>query len=158
MNKSVVAFLSAMAGAIGSGIAVSQKETEKIMAVKKMSDKHLGLYLMMNQWVKVKQHGKNVADYLLSNGYKKIAIYGMSYVGETLLEELKDTEVTIAYGIDKNFDNIYSNIKIISDDDEMDAVDAVIVTPISFFDDIEDKLNDKLDCPIISIEDILFEL
>lgn len=158
MNKPVVAFLSAMAGAIGSGIAVSKKETQKTKYAKKMSDKHQVLYLMMNQWVKVKQQGKNVSNYLLSNNYKRIAIYGMSYVGETLVEELRDTDVTIAYGIDKNSDDIYSTFEIVSVNDQLDPVDAVIVTPVFFFDEIEEALNEKLDCPIISIEDILFEL
>jgi len=158
MNKAVVALLSAAAGAIGSGIVVSNKETEKTKAAKKMSDKHLGLYLMMNQWVKVKQQGKNVADYLLAHNYKKIAIYGMSYVGETLVEELKDTDVQIAYAIDKNSENIYSNLEIISGDGELEHVDAVIVTPIFFFSEIEESLSGKLNCEIISLEDILYEV
>ena len=57
---------------------------------RELAEKHLALFLMMNQWVKVKQEGKNLSCYFEKNGYKKIAIYGMSYAGETLLEELKE--------------------------------------------------------------------
>lgn len=32
--------------------------------------------------------------------YKKVAIYGMSYVGENLIEEIKETNVEAVYGID----------------------------------------------------------
>jgi hypothetical protein len=99
-----------------------------------------------------------VADYLQTHGYKKIAIYGMSYVGETLVEELKNSDVEIAYVIDRNADNISVDFKIVSGEGQLDDVDAVIVTPVFFFSDIEEELSDKLDCPIISIEDILFEL
>ena len=94
---------------------------------------------MMNQWVKVKQEGKNLAQYLDKKGYKKIAIYGMSYAGETLLEELKGTEIQIAYGIDKNVENIYSELDIFSLDDTYANVDAIVVTAITFFDEVHKK-------------------
>ena len=59
----------------------------------------MSLFLMMNQWVKVKQDGKNLSSYFEKEGYKQIAIYGMSYAGETLMEELIDSPVTVKYGI-----------------------------------------------------------
>lgn len=123
-----------------------------------MSDKHLSLFLMMNQWVKVKQEGKNLSTYFEKNGYKKIAVYGMSYAGETLFDELKNTDITIEYGIDKNADSIYMDVDVVSIDDAMEPVDAVVVTAISFFDDIKDQLSVKIDCPILSLEDILYDV
>lgn len=41
----------------------------------------------------------------------------MRYAGETLIEELKDTTISVIYGIDKNANAVYSNIKIISIDE-----------------------------------------
>lgn len=123
-----------------------------------MSDKHLALFLMMNQWVKVKQKGKKLSTYFEQNGYKRIAIYGMSYAGETLMEELRDTDVQVVYGIDKKADSIYADVDIVTMDDTLEEVDAVVVTAITFYDEIEDKLSDKIDCPIISLEDILYEI
>jgi hypothetical protein len=113
---------------------------------------------MMNQWVKVKQEGKNLASYFEKNGYKKIAVYGMSYAGETLLDELKDTDIKVAYGIDQKADSIYTDVDIVTMDDDFEEVDAVVVTAITFFDEIEDRLSEKVDCPIISLEDILYEV
>ena len=43
-------------------------------------------------------------------------------------------------------------------DDELESVDAIIVTPIYYFEEIEGKLVEKVDCPIISIEDIMYEV
>jgi hypothetical protein len=37
-------------------------------------------------------------------------------------------------------------------------VDAIVVTAITFFDEIEEKLSEKIDCPIISLDDILYEV
>lgn len=123
-----------------------------------MSEKHLALFLMMNQWVAVKQEGKNLADYFEKQGYKSIAVYGMSYAGERLLEELKGSDIQVQYGIDKNADNIYMDVNIVTMEDELKPVDAIVVTPIFFFDDIEEELSQKIDCPIISLEDVLYEV
>lgn len=123
-----------------------------------ISNKHLSLFLMMNQWVKIKQKGKNLSEYFEKLGYKNIAIYGMSYVGETLLDELKHSDVHVLYGIDKNAESIYTNIDIVSINDELKSVDVVVVTAITFFEEIKEELSSKINCPIISLEDILYEI
>lgn len=112
----------------------------------------------MNQWVKIKQEGKNLAAYFEKHGYKKIAVYGMSYAGETLVDELKGSDVEIAYGIDRKADTIYADIDVVSLEDSLESVDAVVVTAVTFFDEIEAKLCEKVECPIISLEDILYEV
>lgn len=158
MKKKIISALSVLTGAvIGVGVAgkVMVGEAEK---AKNMSDKHLTLFLMMNQWVKVKQEGKNLVEYFKKNGYNKISVYGMSYAGETLINELKNTEIEVAYGIDKSADTIYSDVTIFSLEDELEKVDAVVVTAVTFFDEIEQKLIEKMDCPILSLEDILYKL
>ena len=91
----------------------------------------------MNQWVKVKQEGKQLSHYFKNNGFKKIAIYGMSYAGKTLIDELKGTGITVAYGIDKKADTIYADIDILSVEDSLADVDAVVVTAITFFNEIK---------------------
>ena len=152
MKKTVISVLSALTGAaLGAG-AAGKVSADKTQRMKSMSDKHLALFLMMNQWVKVKQEGKSLATYFEKNGYRKIAIYGMSYAGETLIGELKES------GIDKNADSLYADVDIVSMDDELEPVDAVVVTAITFFDEIAGQLSGKMDCPVISLEDILYEV
>ena len=43
-------------------------------------------------------------------------------------------------------------------DDNLEDVDAIVVTAITFFDEIEEQLQSKVSCPIISLEDILYEV
>lgn len=158
MKRGVISVLSALIGAaIGAG-TVGKAVTGEKEKVKAMSDKHLTLFLMMNQWVKVKQEGKNLAEYFIKNNYHRIAVYGMSYAGETLIDELKGSDISVVYGIDKNEDAIYSDVDIFSPEDDLETVDAVVVTAITFFDEIERQISEKLDCPILSLEDILFEV
>ena len=85
MKKTIISLVSAMAGAaVGAGV-MGKTKGKVLTETAKMSDKHLALFLMMNQWVKVKQEGKQLSHFFKNNGYKKIAIYGISYVGETLI-------------------------------------------------------------------------
>ncbi len=158
MKKGVISALSALAGAvIGAGV-IGKKKDKKTKKAWKMSDKHLALFLMMNQWVKVKQEGKNLSAYFEKNGYKKIAIYGMSFAGETLVDELRGSDVYVAYGIDQNAETIYTDVEVVTMENTLAEVDAIVVTAISFFDEIEEKLSEKIDCPVISLEDILYEV
>ena len=62
------------------------------------------------------------------------------------------------YGIDKKADSIYADVDVVSIDDDLAPVDVIVVTAITFFDEIEENLSEKLDCPIISLEDILYEV
>ena len=158
MKKTSISVVSAIAGAVLGAGATRKTFLSKAQKAQSMSDKHLALFLMMNQWVKIKQEGKELASYFDKNDYKRIAIYGMSYAGETLIDELRGTDITIAYGIDKNADSIYADMDIVSVEDVLDEVDAVVVTAITFFDEIEEKLSEKISCPILSLEDILYEV
>jgi hypothetical protein len=139
---------------IGTGF-VGKMQNEKLSKARALSDKHFELFKMMTQWVKIKQAGRNLSDYLEKDGYKKIAVYGMSYAGETLINELKNSSVTVSYGIDRNAASLYSDIDIMSINDDLEDVDAIIVTAITFFDEIEKELSEKIDCPIISLRNIL---
>lgn len=162
MKKGMISILSGVAGSL-VGLAVGAGAAAKITGeserkIKGLAEKHLSLFLMMNQWVKVKQEGKNLSVYFDKNNYKKIAVYGMSYAGETLIEELRGTNIEIAYAIDKNANAIYSDINVVTMEDNLEDVDAIVVTAITAFDEIEEQLQSKVDCPVISLEDILYEV
>lgn len=158
MKKGIVSFISGVAGVTAGAGVVAKVLGKSLSKTNNLSDKHLALFLMMNQWVKVKQEGKNLADYFVTNDYKKIAIYGMSYAGETLLDELRDSEIEVAYGIDNRADSIYLDLDIVTMEDDLEEVDAVVVTAITYFEEIVEALERKLDCPILSLEDILYEV
>ncbi len=158
MKKGVISILSVLAGAaVGAG-AVGKVQGDKLSKAEQMSAKHLKLFQMMNQWVKIKQEGKNLSVYFEKNGYKEIAVYGMSYAGQTLVDELENTGIMVAYGIDKNADSLYADVDIISVDETLEKVDAIVVTAITYFDEIEEQLSERVSCPIISLEDILYEV
>ncbi|MCH5259073.1 MAG: hypothetical protein J1F18_04925 [Lachnospiraceae bacterium] len=158
MKKGMVSVLSTLAGAaIGAGTAGTVKEKE-VQKWKDYSNKHLALYKMMCQWVTVKQDGTNLAEYFEQNGYKRIAIYGMSFAGDTLAHELRDTGIQVVYGIDQNAATLYADFDIVTMEDKLEEVDVVVVTAITFFDAIAEELSAKINCPIVSLEDVLYEI
>ena len=82
----------------------------------------------------------------------------MKELGEALLMELKDSKINVKYAIDKNAGDIHTTVKMLKPNDELDEVDLVIVTAIHWFDEIEIEMRDKFKCPILSIDDVLFDL
>ncbi len=158
MKKGVVSVLSLLTGIVAGAGTIIKMTGEKMDKTKGESDKYKELFLMMNQWVNVKQEGKNLSAYFEKNGYRKIAVYGLSYTGETLLDELEGTGVEVLYAIDQRADFLNLDIEVFSPDDTLEQVDAIVVTPITFFSAIEEKLRDKVDCPILSLMNIVDEV
>ncbi len=115
-------------------------------------------FQVMCQWVKAKQEKDNLSTYFKTRNYKRVAIYGMSEIGEMLIDELRDTDIEVVYGIDKNANNAYSNIKVFSIQEELPQVDVVVVIIINEFDQIYQELSRRLTCDIISLLDIVYDI
>ena len=155
--KSISALLiGGIAGSIAGVSVTGTKLNKKVKMQRTYAQKHLLIMQMFNQWVIDKQEGKSLVKFFEDNGYKSIAIYGMSYLGERLLDELKDSEIEVRYAIDRNADNIYAGIEVKNLEDELPEVDAIIVTAVYYFDEIEDELTQLVDYPVISLEDVLY--
>lgn len=158
MNKWISALMGMAAGAVAGGIAVRQESTKKISQMREDGAKVHELYMASNQWLQLRQEGKSLVEYFKRNNYKTAAVYGMKELGQRLCNELKGSGVTVVYAIDKNADSIYADMDIVTPDEELVPVDVIVVTAITYFDEIEEELAEKVDCPIISLEDILYEM
>lgn len=131
------------------------KDIDRMLA---LSNKNLMQFQMMNQWVKVKQKRNNLSGYFEENGYNRIAIYGMGVAGETLLDELQETNIEVVYGIDRNAHMTYSKIDVLSPENVFPEVDAIVVSIVESFDSIVRNLRGKIDCPIISLRDVVYDI
>lgn len=99
-----------------------------------------------------------MSEYLTKEGIHSVAIYGMSFVGERLYDELSGSDIEVKYAIDKNADHIYSEMELVKPDDELEPVDAIIVTAVFYFDEIAKLLEEKTDMKVLSLEDILNDM
>lgn len=155
-NKAILTLISGIfIGAVIGGVIALTKRREKENRWKQMSNKHLNLMLLFNRWLHLKQQNKSIVEYLHDEGIETVAIYGMSYLGQRLYDELKNTDIDVCYAIDNNSGAVYTEIDIYSPKDQLKKVDAVIVTAVTFFDEIKDNLSNKIDAKILSLEDIL---
>ena len=159
MKKIFVGFIIGYTlGIVGTYYFLVRPEKNKAKKFKDLSDKHLSLFILMQKWVKQKIKGKQISRYLSEKSIKNVAIYGMNYVGEALYEELNKNGIRVLYGIDMNADKMFSDIDIYKPSEELPDVDAIIVTPIHAYDVIEESMSKKMDCLIMSIEDIIYEM
>lgn len=153
-------------GGLVLGIVITYKVVKKSMCeqlrkLQQLSDKHLAIMNLFSMWLQNKEAGLKIEDYLKEQQIKRIAIYGMSFVGERLYDELEQSDIKVVYCIDKNANNIYKDINVLTPDsglEKEESVDAIVVTAFVFFDEIEANLKKKVNVPILSIDDIVYSL
>lgn len=157
--KNAIGMIISAAVGCAAGIGYEFIKEEKRMD--KLEDKEKkfeAFYRLLVAWVELKQEGKNLTDFFTYNNIKTIAVYGMKELGERLVKELEGTEIEIKYVIDQNVNSIETNLMKKIPEDELPEVDAIVVTAIYFYQDIEEKLSKKVDYQIISLEDVVYGL
>lgn len=158
-SKTVISTLMGAAVGVAAGsVAVKKSVAKTIEDKQEILKKVHVLYCAFDRWLQIHQEGRTLVEYFNNNNYKTVAIYGMKELGERLIDELKDSEIKVCYAIDKNADQIYADVDVLKPEDELGAVDVIVVTAIYYFDEIEEMLSGKVDYPIVSLEDILYEL
>lgn len=113
---------------------------------------------VMYQWLKNRINCKKIDDYLKEQGIHRIAIYGLSDMGELLFEELRNSEIEITCCIDKNYNKyIERDFEVISCDTfiKRNTDETVIVTAIMYYEEIKQNLCGY---EVVSLEDIINEL
>ncbi len=130
-------------------------------AAVKSSDRFQEYYMIMNQWLIAKQSDCSILDFFHDRGYRNIAIYGLTELGNRLYDELKSSDVNVVCAVDAGlFTCPYPELKLfrLSDfelSDESKEIDAIIVTPTFAFDSIKNQLSEYISADIIPIWSIL---
>ena len=147
-------------GSIGGIIYYNKKSFEKSG---ELLGRYKSYYQLANQWLVNKNECKDIESYFENNDIHKVAIYGMGTLGDLIYNDLKNTKINVEYFIDKNADALYygdDNIVVVGLDDieKQEYVDAIIVTPIFDFEEIEKILSQKTKVEIKSLEDVIYGL
>lgn len=140
-------------------IKTIQIASKKVNKCKKQGEKNKQYYNLYDHWIELKNNNIAISGYFEQKGYKTIAIYGMGDVGVQFARELELLpNITVKYVIDKN---IYSDKVIFPKVDlgkDLPDVDVIVVTPIFAYKSIKRELEEYVHCPIISIEDVIYDL
>lgn len=115
-------------------------------------------YNVLKEWFKLNKQGKTLVGYFESNAYKNIAVYGMTELGQFLVSELSLSSVYVKYGIDRRAEELNAEVPILTMEDELPMVDVVVVSAVFYFDEIASELQNKIECPVISLEDVLYSM
>lgn len=157
MKKLFLVFFAIGAACLGGAVAYTKKikELENNQQLVRKNDK---IIQVLDEFLTIKQMGKNLNSYFKDNNYTKIAIYGMGHLGKRLYDELKAEDMNIAYLIDKKAEDIKEEIPVFIPGQELPDADVVIVTPVFYFHSIENELEQYIKCEIVSLEDVLDEV
>lgn len=110
-----------------------------------------------------------IVEWLKERGYKKIGIYGVGYISERLAIKLYDGIASVfdVVLIDRNRISIqnmtfrsynwdfYKEKIVLPEDVGNIKCDIVIVTAIHVFDSVKKSLTGYVECPVISVVDLL---
>lgn len=159
MKKSGVFAVGALLGGLigfttGKGLNDSDTKTNK-------NDKFRSYYNVLNQWLYLKHNNKNLSEYFEKMEYRRIGIYGLGELGNRLIDELRDTKTEVVYGVDKNINNVFCPVStfVLEELSNVEEdIDAMVVTPIFAYEEVLSALKDKVDCDIVSLEDVVFDL
>lgn len=150
MKKGIIAVLSAAAGCVGGclfGIEYMRKKPHKFQSY----------YNILLEWLAIKQEGSSIDSYFSTHNYHRIAIYGMGELGVRLLKELESSDIEVVCAIDKGIPCEEVNVEVKKPGEPVEDIDAVVVTATFAFWEIQKSVSEYLDCPVVSLEDVIFD-
>lgn len=108
---------------------------------------------ILSSWVDNYEYVRNV---VLSWKGQRLAIYGYARLGKRLYKLLVANDINVDYIIDRKGDSVLAPVSVYSLDEELNAVDIIVVTVIGAFNDILCELRKKTDAYIIDLMDVVY--
>ena len=141
-------------------IAVNYKKRRELDYCRQKVDKALREMKLFEQWLLVKQDGKQISDYFQKKAINTIAIYGMGNIGERLYDELKDQNGIVKYAVDQKGKRICSEIEVHPGVDigGRRNMKKIVVTTVHCFEEVKKNISEMTDIPVLSLEEILYEM
>lgn len=119
-------------------------------------------FITLKRWLENRNANKTFVDYFNEYGYRKIAIYGAGDIGKLLYEEIKNSDIRVSYFVDRNAEGLRQlgdvPIITISDIENMEEVDAIVITPLGNYDAICKSLAENApEIRTISLREAVYE-
>lgn len=97
-------------------------------------------------------------EFFCSKDIRSISIYGFGVYGKQFYDSILSTGLKVEYCIDRRSDNKNAAIPVISLHENMQKVDAIIVSPVSSFNEIEKDIKKYCSFEVLSLLNILREV
>lgn len=114
-------------------------------------------YHILARWLSVRQKKRTLVAYFQDNFISEVAVYGMGALGERLMDELEDTPIRVSFAIDRMAEDKKAKGLTVYGLDETNypKTELLIVTPVHDYWGIVELLQDRINAPIVSLEDIV---
>lgn len=154
----VYVLLGIFIGILTGGIIINHYFNKMYIIKREEAEKFQASFMLLKDWISMKQRGVSVSTVLKTKGYQNVIIYGMGHIGYCLVDELIGSDINVLYSIDKVFSGNYrgNEIKKLSQIEVIEDADVIIVTPFFCINQIEEVLKNKTKADIISIEEIIY--
>lgn len=126
---------------------------------KEMADKNYCIIRLLSRILEIKQKGMSLENFFQKNGYKRIAIYGMGFLGQRLYDEFMDSSIEMVGAIDRNSNIKLDKCQIYQSVHEMkEEPDVVVVTAITYYNEIKEEIQKESSVLVISMEDVINQM
>lgn len=114
---------------------------------------------LLDRWLWIKLDYRNIKTYFEQRDYKSIAIYGIGEIANRFYEEMSRTsEIEIKYAIGSESNLSHAVLQVYEENDNLPRVDVIVVTDILAVGEVKNRLKEKVGCPIVSIEDVIYKV
>lgn len=122
-------------------------------------DKFLEMYILLDEWMKLREKGISISEFVFKMGHNKVAVYGRGRLGVRVANELQENGIQVVYFIDLNAESMKGNIQTILPDD-IKSIDVPIIMTLVKDEALEVKkfLMEKGVRRIYLLTDIIFVL
>jgi len=140
----------------GNDALLGLEEVDKAEVIAK---KYSRYFLLMDQWMTLREKGVSLTAYLKRLGYKKVAIYGYGVFGRHLHYDLEKDGIQVQYVIDRDRRVEKQGISLFMPTDESyPKTDAIIITSVYEFDAVWNLMRNKVESPLISLLELFEEV
>lgn len=144
-------------------LEVGIRNEYRLVTTPSPSEKELKKIQIYDMWLYLRNRDIKIVNYFISHKYKNIIVYGLNGIGNRLLAELHNENVKVVACIDQRAVELAGDLPILDmEDSEIETyinnTDAIVVTAVSFYDEIKEKILEKYQIPVLNIENMIKEL
>lgn len=113
------------------------------------------LKYLTQKWISL-SNKEDIKNYFAREGINEVAIYGMGPLGRALVYSLISAGVKVKYCVDSNYYMMDKEVvPIYGIDMNLETIDLFIVSVLDS-SEIVNRIKEKMECKVISIEDFIF--
>ncbi len=121
-------------------------------------DKFRKMFYVLDDWTASEEHGQLLEAYLADHEIQNLAVYGYGPLGKRLVRQLSGSNIHIKYIIDQNAAFLETECPAYTLEDDLEDVDAVIVSLVQDEMVIAGAIRRKLSAKVLMISNIVSEI